>query len=87
MCVCVRVCNSCEGCECRACFFILFLLLLLLLLLPSPPQSHSLTRTHTQNRIPPNQMVNLGYLISGPNADAVKMGAFKVTSAKWCDQA
>jgi len=34
----------------------------------------------------PNQSINLGYLISGPAANAVKMGDFKVTSAKWCEE-
>lgn len=39
------------------------------------------------HRIMPNQSVTLGYLISGPVANAVKMGDFKVTSAKWCEEA
>ena len=36
------------------------------------------------DKIMPGQMVNLGYLISGPSAGAVKMGTFKVESAKFC---
>jgi hypothetical protein len=36
-------------------------------------------------RISPNETVTLGYLISGPEAKAVEMGDFKVTSAEWCD--
>ena len=70
---------------------VLFLVSSISVSLSSPPLhnlTHSHTHTHThKHRIPANQMVNLGYLISGPTADAVKMGAFKVTSAKWCDQA
>ncbi|EWM24515.1 hypothetical protein Naga_100678g4 [Nannochloropsis gaditana] len=37
------------------------------------------------DKIFPNETVNLGYLISGPEAKAVEMGDFKVTSAEWCD--
>ncbi|TFJ86931.1 hypothetical protein NSK_002019 [Nannochloropsis salina CCMP1776] len=37
------------------------------------------------DRISPNETVTLGYLISGPEAKAVEMGDFKVTSAEWCD--
>ncbi|GAB5033064.1 Hypothetical protein NocV09_01200190 [Nannochloropsis oceanica] len=37
-------------------------------------------------KIMPNESVNLGYLISGPSASAVKMGDFKVTAAEWCEE-
>jgi len=55
-------------------------------LLPSLPPFLFLHLHPPPNRIMPNESVNLGYLISGPSASAVKMGDFKVTAAEWCEE-
>ena len=44
------------------------------------------TYKHTTHSLEPGQMLNLGFMVEGPSADAVKLsGDVKVTEAEFCD--